>query len=354
MGRIRDWWQGAGYEGKLLFAHQTRINSTSAPMTTACAELAAGMVGRALAAADIEPQGSHADAATKAWRERVGRDIVMKGESLSLIELRDGQVTLHPATSWVFEFGGRDPETWIVDAQIPTPTGQDSVRRPWSEFVSLLWAPDPARPWRGISPIESAATTANLLGASERSLSLEAAGPVGHLVPVPRTDEQQIADLREELSGINGTSVMVESTITQDARSNTSSEYMPRRLGANPPSASVTLRRDAERSLIAAIGIDVTLLTGGAGNSRRESYRQFLHTTISPIGERLETELGMKLEVPNLRISFQPLSASDAAGKARAVGSLVQAGWTPQEAAEAVGFEPPSSDETPEQEMPQQ
>ncbi len=42
--------------------------------------LAAGMPGRALATADIEPIGTRADSATKAWRERVARDLILQGE----------------------------------------------------------------------------------------------------------------------------------------------------------------------------------------------------------------------------------------------------------------------------------
>ena len=339
------------YSDLMLFAHQTRINSVSAPLSTAAAELAGGQLGRALAAATIEPSGSWAaEAASKAWRQRCGRDLVFQGEHMSLIDSRNGRFTLWPATSWRFHDGTPDPETWIIDLQIPSPKGTHTVRRPWSGVVCLLWAQDPAQPWRGISPFQSAQTTSHLLGGIERGLASEAAGPVGHLIPIPRVSKQSISKLTKEVAAINGTSMLVESLTKQT--NSTSNEYTSRRIGANPPPASVTLRQHAEASLLAAAGTDVSLISGTtAGNAKRELYRQWLHTVVSPIGEQLERELATKLMVPDLKISFAPMQASDLSGKARAAASLVQSGWTAEEAADVVGIDPPSSDHAPAQEM---
>ena len=344
--------QPEGYSEQLLWAHQHSISSRSATLSTACVELAAGQLGRALGAAEVTPTGTFADAASKAFRERLGRDLILKGEHLSLIEMWNGRVLLWPASSWTFRHGNPNPDSWIVDVQIPSPDGTRTVRREWSGVISLLWAPDPARPWRGISPLQSASTSSRLLGNLESAAMAEAGGPVGHLIPIPRVSDESIAEMQQTLAGINGKSMLVESMTRGD--NNSSNEYTTRRIGANPPPSIISLRADIERSLLACCGMDVSLLKGGAGNSRRESYRQWLHTVVSPIGERLETELRMKLDVPDLQINFSPLSASDMAGKARAAASLVKSGWTAEEAAEVVGIDPPSSTKHPEQEMPQQ
>ena len=352
--RARRLEQREGYSDMVLFAHQNRINSVSAPLSTAAAELAAGQLGRALAAAELTPEGSRAEAATKAWRQRCGRDLIFTGEHMSLIDSRNGMFKLWPATSWTFHDGNPDPDSWIIDLQIPSPKGTITVRRPWSGVVCLLWAQDPAQPWRGISPFQSAQTTSHLLGGIERGLASEAAGPVGHLIPIPRVSKQSISELKSEVAGINGTSMLVES-LTKNTANNTSNEYTSRRIGANPPPASVTLRQHAEASLLAAAGTDVSLISGTtAGNAKRELYRQWLHTVVSPIGEQMEAELSNKLTVPKLSINFAPLQASDMAGKARAAASLVKSGWTPEEAAEVVGIDPPSSTQPPELEMIEQ
>ena len=67
------------------------------------------------------------------------------------------------------------------------------------------------------------------------------------------------------------------------------------------------------------------LAASGAGD-RRESWRQFLHSTIQPVSELIVDELRIKLDTPELRFDFSELMASDLAGRARALGSMVQAG----------------------------
>ena len=340
------------YSDMMLVAHQHSISKKSAPLSTAAVELASGMLGRALAAAEVGPPGTFADAADKSFRERVGRDLITQGEHLSLIELWDGRALLWPATSWTFKHGTPNPASWIVDAHIPSPDGIISVQRPWSNFVSLMWAPNPSQPWRGMSPIDAASISSRLAGNLEAAAAAEAGGPVGHLIPIPRVSDESISEMQQTLANIDGKSMLVESMTRGD--NNSSNEYTTRRIGANPPASIISLRSDVERSMTAMMGMDVSLLKGGAAASRRESYRQWLHTVVSPIGERLETELRNKLMVPDLQINFSPLSASDMAGKARAAASLVKSGWTPEEAAEVVGIDPPSSTQHPAQEMLEQ
>ena len=77
--------------------------------------------------------------------------------------------------------------------------------------------------------------------------------------------------------------------------------------------------------------------------SAREAYREFIATTVEPLGRIIAAELADKLDTPGLALGFEALAASDMAGRSRAVGSLVKAGWSPQEAATAVGLDPPAA-----------
>ena len=91
------------YSDLMLFAHQTRINSVSAPLSTAAAELAGGQLGRALAAAELlnHPEDTgRADAATQGLEATLRpRFDLSWANHMSLIDSRNGRFTLWPATS---------------------------------------------------------------------------------------------------------------------------------------------------------------------------------------------------------------------------------------------------------------
>ena len=77
----------------------------------------------------------------------------------------------------------------------------------------------------------------------------------------------------------------------------------------------------------------------GTGGSARESYRQFLASTIQPLAKLVVEELADKLDTPTLALDFTELRAADIAGRARAYGVLINAGMPPAEAAEATGLD---------------
>ena len=76
----------------------------------------------------------------------------------------------------------------------------------------------------------------------------------------------------------------------------------------------------------------------GTGTALRESFRQVLHGLVRPLGALLAEELQAKLD-PDAALSFDALRAGDITGSARALGSLVKAGLTPQAAAAIVGLD---------------
>ena len=76
----------------------------------------------------------------------------------------------------------------------------------------------------------------------------------------------------------------------------------------------------------------------GTGTAMREAFRQVLHSLLKPLGALVVEELQAKLH-PDAALSFDSLRAGDITGSARAFGSLVTAGLTPQSAADIVGFD---------------
>ena len=117
------------------------------------------------------------------------------------------------------------------------------------------------------------------------------------------------------------------------------SDVVPSRLGPDPPDSFPLLRDRLENAMYAMMGIPPALLAPrGTGTAMREAFRQILHALLRPLGALLAEEIREKLD-PDAALSFDALRAGDIAGSARAFGSLVTGGLTPQSAAEVVGLD---------------
>ena len=76
----------------------------------------------------------------------------------------------------------------------------------------------------------------------------------------------------------------------------------------------------------------------GDAAGQRESWRRFLHGSVAPVAALLASELAVKLDVPDLRLSFDSLFSSDLSGRARAFQSLVNGGISTDKAAGLAGL----------------
>ena len=311
------------------------------PAATAAAEACAGLIARSLALATVHPQNDITAAVTPTWLRRLGYDLIRSGEHLAVITVdRTGRASLTPAHTWTMH-GGRP---WEALVTTPEPDGSQTRRVTEDGAVSILWAENELQPWRGRGPLSGASLTAGLLAASHRSLGAEQTQPVGALLPIPAAGDAEVSKLTSKLAR-SGRLHLVETTAAgfqQGKDEAPKGDWAQRRIGADPPAASVDLQDSAAKQVVAACGVPLELLTDVPAASRREAYRQFVSTTVDSLGDIIAEELGAKLETLNLRLTFERLSASDMAGRARAAGSLVLAGWSPQEAADAVGLERPA------------
>ena len=320
------------------------------PAATAAAEACAGLVGRALACASVHPATPVTAAVSPVWLRRLGYDLIRQGEHLALIEVEGGRVRLRPASTWTF-WDGSTPGTWRVQAQIPRPShGSETLDVAGAGTVSILWAESELQPWRGRSPLSGASLTAGLLAASHRSLGAEQSMPTGMLLPVPKSTDAETSKLRAELARLAGRITLVETTASGFAQGQSEApkgDWQQRRVGADPPQGSIDLQDSASRQIISACGVPLELVSDVSGAQRREAYREFVSTTVESLGLVVAAELGDKLDTPGLVLTFERLHASDMAGRARAAGSLVKAGWSPQEAAAAVMLDPPAAASAP-------
>ena len=111
------------------------------------------------------------------------------------------------------------------------------------------------------------------------------------------------------------------------------------RMGPSPPETYEPLRTAVEWTIYRAAGIPVSLLDSRApGTAAREGYRQFVASTVQPLGRLVEHELRVKLDA-GAAVRFDELRSSDLTARARAFSSLTTGGATAESAAAAVGFD---------------
>ena len=301
-------------------------------------EAAAGLWSRAFASATVEPSTLATQAITPSVLAAIGRGLAVRGEVVFEIELSDIFVQLNQASSWKVE-GGNRPETWRYAVEMPLPSGKVVKRTlPADAVLHLRYATRPGAPWAGVSPLGMASETQALATWIERRLAEEASTVVGFMLPLP--EGGNVEALKADIKGGRGRLHIVDTTSTgwgDGTASAPRQDWKSNRLGADPPEALGKLRSDVKGDIFGVYGIPSSI--HGTGGSARESYRQFLASTIQPLAKLVVEELAVKLDTPTLALDFTELRAADIAGRARAYGVLVSAGMSVAEAAEATGLE---------------
>ena len=301
--------------------------------TGAC-EMAASWWSRALASATVT--GDMYGVVDAPMLAQVGRALIREGEWLGLIQVRGGKVVLIPAAAQWSE-GDCDPERLEYRVTVNGPSTSRVIRAPASQIVHLMWSSEPARPWRGQSPLELASQTARRAWATEYRLADLAAAPVkpaGIVVLKGASDNtvEQFADMHDDKDWDGDATIDV---------TNAEASYVSVTGGGMAPSPpDIQNAMDVRQTLASACGIPVVLVSGGGEGSAavREAFRVFLFSAVAPIAETLLVELRRKLDAPDLAFSFEELRAADITGRARAYGSLIKAGYPVDLAATTCGL----------------
>ena len=311
---------------------------------TAAATAAAGIMGRAFAAAAVTPSVERTGLTPHALAE-IGAAFITAGQSVWLIDVADGMVKLYRAASWDIE---GDPFRQRYRLTISGPTRQVDRIVPAESVLHPRVNCSAAQPWRGRSPLELAGFSAKSLANAERSLSEELSGPVGRMIPSPtdQLSDEALDELEAKLAALKGRSALVPSfqkdQIGAPAQGGGTREWTSVRIGADPPSSVVELRRDGHSQMLAAAGVPPGLFESQEATGLRENLRQFLHVTVSPLARVLETEARAKLETA-VGLDFTALHASDVQGRARAFKSMVDGGMSLADAAAASGILQPET-----------
>ena len=300
-------------------------------------EAAAGLWARAFASATVEPSTAATQDLTPSVLSAIGRGLAVRGEAVFNLAV-NGAVELTQAASWKVS-GGVRPETWRYSLEIPLPAGGVVKRTlPAESVLHLRYATRPRSPWTGVSPLGMADETRALAVWIERRLAEETSTATSYVLPLP--EGADVDALKADIKGGRGRLHIVDTTAAawgEGTASAPRSDWGTKRLGASPPDSLGKLRGDVKADIFGVYGIPSSI--HGTGGSARESYRQFLSSTIQPLAKLVVEELAVKLDVPTLALDFTELRAADISGRARAYGVLITAGMAPADAAEATGLE---------------
>ena len=336
--------QDAGATDAVVTALLSAASGAGSPSTAgalAAVETAAGLWSRALGSALVTPTTALTRALTPSVLASMGRELAVRGESVHVLDLDGGGVTLTPASRWEIT-GGTRPESWRYAVEFPLPGGRVVKRTlPGAGVIHLRYAVRPNAPWAGVSPLGMASETQALAGWLEKRLAQEVSTSTGYVLTVPDgAEDGNVSGLASKLAALAGKLFVTETVSKGWGAGETAApkrDYETTRLGANPPASLAALRQDLRADVLAVYGVPSAL--HGSGTSARESYRQMLQGTIVPLSKLVVEELAAKLDTPTLSFDFRELRAADIAGRARAYGVLINAGMPPAEAAEATGLD---------------
>ena len=314
---------------------------------TAAVEFAVGIIGRAAMAAEVQVSGATLDPHTMA---QLFRETILLGESVQLIDLnrRTNDLRLLPVATRPIITGGPAPESWRYGIRLARPNGEDPldidqlpVRNIGAEgMIHVRYMPYRAAPWHGVSPLQSAGFTAETLARIEKSLQDDAKVPTGSIMPQPDgISDKGIAGIQAAVTAGKGALTLVETTAGNFGLGPAGApqrDWEQKRFGAMAPATSIQLWEGAMLAVLAALGVPPSLYTS-QGAALRESYRHLFGSTIEPLAALIQAELSEKLE-ETVTIKFPERVRSDVSALSRGFKGFVDAGFTPEQVHDMLGF----------------
>ena len=314
---------------------------------TAAVEFAVGIIGRAAMAAEVQVSGATLGPHTMA---QLFRETVLLGESVQLIDLnrRTNDLRLLPVATRPIITGGPSPESWRYGIRLARPNGEDPldidqlpVRNIGAEgVIHVRYMPYRSAPWQGVSPLQSAGFTAETLAHIEKSLQDDSKMPTGGIMPQPDgVSPTGITQVKAAVTAGKGALTLAETTASGFGLGPNAAprkDWEQSRFGPMVPSASIQLWEGAMLAVLAALGVPPSLYTS-QGAALRESYRHLFGSTIEPLAALIQAELSEKLEEA-VTIRFPERVRSDVSALSRGFKGFVDAGFTPEQVHDMLGF----------------
>ena len=337
----------SGYTSRILDANYNiaigndKLNTIHSALV-ACSNL----VERSILASTV----TGSDAINHVTASRMARELMLIGEALRLIDVRDGVISLLEVSDWTIssEAGAVSPNDWNYKLTIPAPGGSVTRNVTSGAVIHIRLHVDPLQPWKGRNPLAACPAFADASKRLERYVSVELRTPVGKIIPVPQaqadyesadgTVESPLATLKDGLTKLNGGIATPETMMgTGDGRSGAPArDWVPQALGPVFPASLPNVLESTRSSVYAACGVPGSLFESGAA-STREAFRVFLSNCLKPITLLMAEEIGMKLET-TIDFDLSSIASSDITAKARATKGLVDAGVELQQALQLAGL----------------
>ena len=347
-------WQRAEHRASATDALVQTILSAAQGSTTgdwraiAALESAVSLYASAFAVSTVICENARVTAAlTPSFLSMVARALIRRGEFCGVLDASPGRgLAILPAGSWDVR-GGPSEADWWYRADLSGPSGSTARTVPSAAVLHFRYAVDPARAWRGLSPLAWARSTGTLAGNLEHRLGEEAGAPVGSYLALPRSDgdnpddeNDPLADIRRDIRKAGGSQVLVETTAAgfgEGRGGAPQTDWKPNRFGANPPAPLEALRSSVGMAVLSACGVPVSLATDADGTSQRESWRRFVHGPVAALAGIVGAELEVKLGAP-VSFGFSDLYASDLTGRSNSLLRLVKAKMSLPEARAVCGI----------------
>ena len=329
------------YTQQRLTAMYTAITGAVVTGGVAAVEAVAGRVSRLMETAHVSGGPRAMQALTPTVLAMIGRSLIEWGESLHFLAYRMGPIGaefyLVPAQHEWTVLGGTDPEEWIVDATLTgaqTVYERSAARAAW---LHVIRDAEPDYPWRGVSPLQRATVSAQLVRMAEDALVTEMRQPTKAIIPLPQGAGVDTNTLRNDVQSLANQVVFPTTTQAGFGAGRGSApltDWKPQRLKPMPDAALVALADSASSKVVAALGAHPAIMGGGGGNGSvdREAHRQMRKQIMQPMARLIE-ENAWRVFRERIRITWDP-GVDALLVKTRSADTLVKMGVDPQTALE--------------------
>ena len=235
-------------------------------------------------------------------------------------------------------YGSVSPDSWLYKIERPGPSSTETTIRPQESVLNFRLRPSPRAPWKGSPALPAGNTTATLLTKMETQLISEAAMKPARVLVGGMAPEQR----KDIVDSITAGGIVA----FPQSRAGTESKALGTgTVGGEFSAAGVDLFGQVGAMICTTLGCPADLIQGaGSDTSSKESFRRFSLATITPLLQIVMDEwtrlVGpMTFDLSRLRAADAVSIARATGSKATAVGKLVAAGVSLDEALSISGID---------------
>ena len=266
--------RSADYTAQVLDRWQARVTGSVRAGALGGLQVAAGAVGRAFAAAEVEGDDGLLDPLTM---EALGWDLVAQGQSIWLLDVGSDGPRLTRSTSSTAVYGGDSPSSWRYTITSPGPSQTQTSSAGSDRVLHARQNTSPDAPWRGRSGLDVAASSGALAMALAGSLAAEGEIPIVRVIPQPFGQSQATADNIRDAVQRGLRLALPETTQAGGGAGRMTSpqtDWKPYRVGGDWDAAGVQLHSLALQETAGVCGLPYALVPGAAaaGPAMREAF----------------------------------------------------------------------------------